>query len=216
MTTSFAVSGQHYLFNVQAFAHTILAVGGDDFEYALRDRTTQQVLADVAEGSSEIGIIVETSDTAEGLEAAIAEAGLSYTALATSSPMVALGASHPLSNAKSLSLDQLEDWPYLCFEQEEGTPLACAEEALAGIPRNKVVKLTDRASLSELATAINGYTITSGILVGITNGGSLVTIPLETHVKLTLGYVTKAGAELSEIGSRFVSNLEKGLALYAK
>ena len=122
MTTSFAVSGQHYLFNVQAFAHTILAVGGDDFEYALRDRTTQQVLADVAEGSSEIGIIVETSDTAEGLEAAIAEAGLSYTALATSSPMVALGASHPLSNAKSLSLDQLEDWPYLCFEQEEVTP----------------------------------------------------------------------------------------------
>ena len=26
--TTFAVSGQHYLFNVQTFAHTVLALGG--------------------------------------------------------------------------------------------------------------------------------------------------------------------------------------------
>jgi DNA-binding transcriptional LysR family regulator len=212
----FAVSGQHYLFNVQAFAHTILALGGDEFEYALRDRTTKQVLADVASGASEIGIIVQTSDTSDGLNAAIEEAGLNYTALATSSPMVALGASHPLSNAKTLKLEQLEGWPYLCFEQEEGTPLAFAEEALAAVPRKKVIKLTDRASLSELATATNGYTITSGILVGITGEGSLITIPLETDVKLTLGYVSKKDTALSEIGQRFVKKLEKSLELYAK
>ena len=39
--TTFAVSGQHYLFNVQTFAHTVLALGGDAYAYALRDRTTQ-------------------------------------------------------------------------------------------------------------------------------------------------------------------------------
>ena len=38
--TTFAVSGQHYLFNVQTFAHTVLALGGDAYAYALRDRTT--------------------------------------------------------------------------------------------------------------------------------------------------------------------------------
>ena len=31
----FAISGQHYLFDVQSFAHTILAAGGDAFSYAL-------------------------------------------------------------------------------------------------------------------------------------------------------------------------------------
>ena len=47
MAKTFAVSGQHYLFDVQAFAHTILALGGDDYEYALRDRSTAQVIEDV-------------------------------------------------------------------------------------------------------------------------------------------------------------------------
>ena len=32
--TTFAVSGQHYLFNVQTFAHTVLALGGDAYAYA--------------------------------------------------------------------------------------------------------------------------------------------------------------------------------------
>ena len=44
----FAISGQHYLFNVQTFAHTVLALGGDAYAYALRDRTTQGVIDDVA------------------------------------------------------------------------------------------------------------------------------------------------------------------------
>ena len=54
--TTFAVSGQHYLFNVQTFAHVVLALGGDAYSYALRDRTTQGVIDDVASGTSELGV----------------------------------------------------------------------------------------------------------------------------------------------------------------
>ena len=75
-----------------------------------------------------------------------------------------------MSNAAVLSLDDLTGWPYICFDQGDDAPLAFAEEALAGTPRSKRVLCTDRASLSELATALNGYTITSGILVGIEIG----------------------------------------------
>ena len=31
MAVDFSVSGQHYLFNVQTFAHTALALGGDEY-----------------------------------------------------------------------------------------------------------------------------------------------------------------------------------------
>ena len=211
----FAISGQHYLFDVQAFAHTILALGGDSYEYALRDRTTADVIADVAAGDSDLGVIVQTSESAAELNAALAEDGLVFTPLIESDPMIALPASHPLSNSTELTLEELEDWPYLYFEQEDGAPLAFAEEALAGVARSKTIACTDRASLSELASAVNGYTVTSGILVGITDGGSLTTIPLVTNVKLTLGYVAKEGAELSEIGQRFVKNLSRALERYA-
>ena len=50
----FAVSGQHYLFNVQTFASIVLSNGGDSYEYAFRDRTTQGVIDDVEIGRAHV------------------------------------------------------------------------------------------------------------------------------------------------------------------
>ena len=216
MAQKFAVSGQHYLFDVQAFAHTILALGGEEYSYALRDRTTRGVIADVVEGRSEVGVLMRNTRTAADIDREIEAAGLKFHELATSKPRVALPASHPLSNATSLTPDQLADWPYVYFEQEDGAPDYLAEEALGDLPHVKSIALTDRASLSELAVAMNGYTFTSGILVGITDGGSLTTIPLESDVELSLGYITRADEELSPIAQRFVEKLARSLELYAK
>lgn len=214
--TQFAVSGQHYLFNVQTFASVVLSNGGDEFEYAFRDRTTQGVIDDVKSGASELGVLVETTRTADELEAAFDEAGLEFTELIESAPRVALPTSHPLVNASALTLEQLEDFPYLYFEQEEDAPEAFAEEALADEARRKGIACTDRASLSELIVALNGYTVTSGILVGISDGAALNTVPLETDVKLHLGYVAKRGAQLSDTAKKYVEKLESNLKKYAQ
>ena len=80
----FAISGQHYLFDVQSFAHTILAAGGDAYSYALLDRTTQGVIDDVASGAAELGVIMQTSTTEDALNSALAEAGLAFHELAVS------------------------------------------------------------------------------------------------------------------------------------
>lgn len=212
----FAVSGQHYLFDVQTFASVILSNGGDAYEYALRDRTTRGVIDDVATGASELGVLVETTQTAEDLEVAFADVGVEFVELIRSAPRVALPATHPLVNAASLTLDQLDEYPYLYFEQEEGAPLHFAEEALAAETRKKGIACTDRASLSELIVALNGYTVTSGILVGISDGKGLTTVPLETDVQLHLGYIIKKGAELSETGKKFITKLEANLNRYAR
>ena len=214
--TTFAVSGQHYLFNVQTFASTVLSNGGDEYSYAFRDRTTQGVIDDVASGASELGVLVETTRTSDELEAAFAEAGLEFTELIQSAPRVALPATHPLVNASSLTLDQLDDYPYVYFEQEPDAPAYFAEEALADETRHKGIATTDRASLSELIVALNGYTVTSGILVGISDGKGLATVPLETDVTLHLGYVAKKGVALSDTAQKFVAKLESNLKKYAR
>ena len=214
--TQFAVSGQHYLFNVQTFASIVLSNGGDSYEYAFRDRTTQGVIDDVAKGESELGVLVKTTRTADDLEAAFAEAGLEFVELIQSTPRVALPATHPFVNSEKVTLEQLEDYPYIYFEQEEGAPQYFAEEALADEKRRKGIARTDRASLSELIVALNGYTVTSGILVGISDGAGLNTVPLATDVKLHLGYIVKKGATLSETGEKFVAKLESNLKKYAR
>lgn len=213
--TTFAVSSQHYLFNVQAFAHIVLARGGDAYRYALRDRTTQGVIDDVAAKNSDLGVLFQTSATQDKLNAALDAAGLEFVELIQSAPRVALPASHPMVNAAVLTLDDMEDYPYLYFDQGSDAPLAFAEEALAATPRAKTIACTDRASLSELIVALNGYTVTSGILVGISDGAGLNTVPLDTEVKLHLGYVVRKGEHLGDIATRFVEALKKNLQRYA-
>ena len=159
------VSGQHYLFDVQTFAHTVLAAGGDEYSYALRDRTTQGVIDDVAQGVSELGILLKTSASDSALDEAFKAAGVRYTELVQSAPRVALPSSHPMSNAKSLTLDDLADWPYIYFDQGKDASAEFAEEAVCDPACAKKIATTDRASLSELCVALNGYTVTSGILV---------------------------------------------------
>ena len=216
MAKNFAVSGQHYLFNVQAFAHTILTMGGESYDYAYRDRSTAGIIDDVNSGSSELGVIMQTKANKDEINEALATENLKFVPIKESKPMVALSASHPLSNAKSLTIEQLSSWPYLYFEQRQNSPVSFYEEALAEVKRNKTIACNDRASLSELAVAVNGYTITSGILVGITDGGSLATVPLDTNETLCLGYIMKKNSSLSPAGERFVEELTKELNLYAK
>ena len=211
MAYDFSVSGQHYLFNVQTFAHTVLALGGDSYNYAFRDRTTQGVIDDVASGESELGVVFETSATA-----AEHAAGLEFVQLVESAPRVALPASHPLVNASSLTLEQLADYPYIYFDQGKDAPATFFEEALGDQPHAKSIATTDRASLSELIVALNGYTVTSGILVGISDGAQLRTVALDADVTLRLGYLKKKGAQLDGTAARFVATLEKNLERYAK
>ena len=215
MAKNFSVSGQHYLFNVQTFAHTVLALGGDEYAYSFRDGTTAAVIDDVARGVSELGVLFQTSATSDEVSAALEAAGLEWHEVIQSAPRVALPSSHPLVNASSLSLDVLADYTYLYFDQGDA-PAAFAEEAHGDVPRAKSIACTDRASLSELIVALNGYTVTSGILVGISDGSALTTVPLETDVKLHLGYITRKDAELSEAAQLFVGKLEKNLEKYAR
>lgn len=216
VSKTFSISGQHYLFDVQTFAQVVLAADGDEFHYALYDRTTQGVIDDVTSGKSDLGVIFQTSETAEGLGAALDAAGLEFHELIRSTPRVALPASHPMVNADKLTLEAMADYPYLYFDQGDDAPAFFFEEALATVPRAKTIACTDRASLSELIVALNGYTVTSGILVGISDGASLKTVPLDTDVQLRLGYVTRKDAELSDLEQRFVEKLEKNLEKYAR
>ncbi|WP_283171053.1 LysR substrate-binding domain-containing protein [Curtanaerobium respiraculi] len=216
MAKKFAVSGQHYLFSVQAFAHTVLAGGGIEYSYGFRNGTTRSVIEDVYSGRSNIGVLFQTTENAVELNKALDDAGLEFTPIISSKPYVALPNSHPLSNAKSLHIEDLADYPYVYFEQEKGDSFAFYEEALASVPRERLVATTDRASLTELICALNGYTITSGILVGITDGSLLLTIPLITDVTLKLGYVARKNEVLEGQSKVFVDSLTRNLNRYVQ
>ncbi len=215
MAKTFSISGQHYLFDVQTFAQVVLSAGGDEYHYALLDRTTQGVIDDVANGVSDLGVIMQTSQTASQLNDVLERRGLKFTELASSAPRVALPAAHPMVNSKKLTLEDMADWPYIYFDQGQDAPDFFYEEALAHFPRAKTIACTDRASLTELIVALNGYTVTSGILVGITDGSSLTTVALDCDERLSLGYVSRKDAHISNLEQKFLEKLKTSLERYA-
>ena len=215
MTPKLSVSGQHYLFSVQAFAQTVLALDESEYAYEFKDRSTQDAINDVANGVSELAVLLQASDVKNELDLIFDAADLSFTKLADSAPRVALPKAHPLSSRESLTLADLEQYPYVYFYQGTCAPDVFSEEAHAKFKRKQTIACTDRASLSELCVALNGYTITSGILVGVTDGSLLTTIALESDLTLHLGYVSQYDEELSEAAELFISNLKKSLERYA-
>lgn len=118
-------------------------------------------------------------------------------------------------NKQKLTLEDMEGWPYVYFDQGPDAPGFFYEEALASVPRGKTIACTDRASLTELIVALNGYTVTSGILVGITDGSALTTVALDTDERLQLGYIVRRGAAISELEQKFLEKLKKNLEKYA-
>ncbi len=215
MPKCFSISEQHYLFGVQTFAQVVLAAGGEEYQYTLYDRTTQGVIDDVVDRTSDLGVIVRTAETAPKLDAYLDEAGVEFHELIRSRPRISLPKSHPLVNASKLSLEDMADYPYIYFHQGEETPLFLYEEAFANFKRDKTIACTDRASLSELIVALNGYTVTSGILVGVTDGSMLTTVPIDTDLQLEIGYISRKGSTLSDLEKKFVDKLAVNLEKYA-
>ena len=216
MAKEFSVSGQHYLFKVQTFAQTILSEGGDEFHYRFYDRTTQGVIDDLVSERVSLGVIMRSKENEQGLDKTLEEAGLEFTELITSQPRISLPKSHPLVNAEVLSLEDMADYPYLYFHQgDDETPLYMYEEPFAKIPHAKTISCTDRASLSELIVALNGWTLTCGILVGISDGSSLTTKPVSENLELQMGYVVRKGSELSALDKKYLEKLKVNLERYS-
>ena len=55
----FGISTQHYSFAVKSFVETVKHFGTNEYDFAIRETKTREVIDDVATGKSEIGILFE-------------------------------------------------------------------------------------------------------------------------------------------------------------
>ena len=139
MTKKFAVSGQHYLFDVQSFAAVVLSLGGDAYAYALRDRTTKRVIEDVASGEERTGRAVSRPRARRPTaleEACAGRAGVEFVELIESAPRVALPKSHPFVNAAIAHASKTwRTFRISTSSRRRERRSHFAEEALADVPR---------------------------------------------------------------------------------
>lgn len=215
-STRFSVSTQHYSFAVNAFVDVIREFGGNNYDFTLRETQTYEIIDDVSRLKSEIGILYTSSKNEEVIMKIIKQNGLVFDQLFVAKPHVFISSKHPLANRDIITLEDLEEYPYLSFEQGDYNSFYFSEEILSTLDRNKNIKVRDRATLFNLAVGLNGYTISSGVISKELNGENIIARPLKVDEYMCIGTIVQKNMSLSRYGKAYMEALRNHISSYIK
>lgn len=207
----FSVSTQHYAFAVNAFVSLIKEHGSSEYEFSLRETKTYEIIDDVKNLRSELGIIYINDFNKKVLSKLINENNLKFTELFSAKPHVFISASNPLSSKISVALEDLENYPCLSFEQGEYNSFYFSEEILSTLSHKKSIRVSDRATLFNLLIGLNGYTISTGIISSDLNGTDIIAVPLEVEDYITVGWISHKSIALSHLAEYYIQMLQKAV-----
>lgn len=203
----FSISCQHYSFAIEAFVELIKEYGYDEYDFSIQETRTSEIIDNVKNLNSEIGILYLNDFNKKVLNHFFHDAFLEFHELFVAKPHVFLSKNHPLSKKQVLTLKQLDDYPFLSFEQGQNNSFYFSEEILSTYPHKKSIKVFDRATLFNLAIGLNGYTISTGIISKELNP-DIIAIPLNVDDYFQVGYVKRKDIKLSMMGEIYINKLK--------
>lgn len=211
---SFSVSAQHYAFVVHAFVELIKSVNANEYQFTLRETETQNIFNDLARFKSELGILYTNGFNQKIMQRLFKENNLVFTPLFVAKPHIFVSRYNPLTSKSSVNLSDLEDYPYLSYEQGEVNSFYFSEEILSTLSHKKNIKVSDRATIFNLMVGLNGYTISSGIISSKLNDDKIVAIPLNVDDDITMGWLKHRQVELSPLAERYLTMLKEHIRGY--
>lgn len=205
----FSVSMQHYSFAVEAFIELGNKFSMSEFELAVHETKTYEVIENVRDSRSELGVLYLNEFNEKALRKIFAGNDLEFIPLFDCGISVYLSKSHPLADRDLIRFEQLEDYPCLSFEQGAQNSFYFAEEVLSTLDYKQIIKADDRATMLNLMVGMNGYTLCSGIICEELNGGNYVSVPLDTKDRMTIGYIKRKNMPLSTLAGEYIEILKK-------
>ena len=207
----FCVSTQHYSFAVNAFVDLIKKYGQEEYDFSLRETQTYEIIEDVAKMRSEIGILFLNDFNEAVIGKILKSHDLQFHLLFIAKPHVFISRKHPLAANSVIINKELEEYPYLSFEQGEHNSFYFSEEIFSASERKKNIRVRDRATLFNLLIGLNGYTVCSGVIDKKLNGKDIIAVPLADESDMRIGYITHRKGMLSRLGETYLEMLKKYL-----
>jgi DNA-binding transcriptional LysR family regulator len=203
-----SISTQHYAFAVNAFVNLIKQSGADEYEFTLRETRTYEIIEDVKNLRSEIGILYMNPFNKKVIEKLLRENRLDFYPLFTAKPHIFISKQNPLSSREFVTLEDLSEYPYLSFEQGEFNSFYFSEEILSTAFHKKSIHVSDRATLFNLLIGLNGYTISTGILSADLNGDNIIPVPLKAEDEIQVGWIANHQIQLSKQANAYINELK--------
>lgn len=205
----FSVSMQHYTFAVEAFIRMAKTFGMDEYEFAVHETKTSEVIDNVRLNKSEIGIIYKNEFNEKFIDKILKRSDLEFIPLFDCRIYVYLSKGNPLARKEAIDFDDLQQYPCLSFEQGDNNSFFFAEEVLSTYDYRQIIKANDRATFLNLMVGLNAYTLCSGIICEELNGDEYSAIPLNTDETMTIGYIKHKKMPLSKLGLKYIEELQK-------
>ena len=214
----FGVSTQHYSFAVKSFVEMVKDFNTEEYEFAIRETKTQEVIDDVASLKSEIGILYLSDFNRKPIASLLKAKDLEFHHIIDCKAYVYIWKGNPLAAKKEITFSDLKDYPCLSFEQGDGASFYLAEEILSTEEYNRTIKANDRATMLNLMIGLNGYTLCSGIICEELNGSDYIAVPFKDEDEkinriMEIGYITKKNFILSSIGNKYIEEIRKYLGI---
>lgn len=205
----FSVSTQHYSFAVNAFVRLLELFDQENYDLSLREIRTYEIIEDVSRLRSEIGILYLNAFNEKVINKLLKDNELQFHELFIAKPHVFISTRNPLSQKLKVTFEDLENYPYLCFEQGDYNSFYFSEEILSTLEHKKKITVSDRATLFNLLIGSNGFTISSGIIDKDLNGNEIIAIPLEADENMRVGYITRKNVVTSKLGQIYLEALQE-------
>lgn len=214
----FGVSTQHYSFAVKSFVEMVKGFNTNEYEFAIRETKTREVIEDVYNLKSEIGILYLSDFNRKAITSILKSKDLEFHHLIDCKAYVYIWKGHPLAKKKSITLPQLEEYPCLSFEQGNDSSFYFAEEILSTEEYHRTIKANDRATMLNLMIGLNGYTLCSGIICEELNGSDYIAVPFKDEDEsinriMEIGWITRKDFSLSTIGNKYIEEVKKYLGV---
>ena len=197
----FSVSMQHYTFAVNAFVDMVLPFGMEEYEFAVHETKTYDVIQDVKNFKSEIGILYVNEFNRKVLTKLFHECNLEFHELLKCSIYVYMWKGHPWANRKEIELEELNEYPCLSFEQGTYNSFYFAEEVLSTFEYKQLIL--------NFMVGLNGYTLCSGIICEELNGEEYCAVKLKSDEVMTIGYLVRSGVAISPLGKKYLEEISK-------
>jgi len=204
----FGVSMQHYTFTVKAFVEMVNQFGMDEYEFAIRETKTYEVIEDVKNFKSEIGILYVNDFNKKVLTKLFQENDLEFIPLFECGVYVYMWQGHPLAQKDEILIEELQEYPCLSFEQGNYNSFYFAEEVLSTYGYKRLIKVNDRATILNLMRGLNGFTLCSGIICESLNGSDYCAVKLKSDEVMTIGYLKRKGVAISAVGQKYLEEIK--------
>ena len=202
----FSISSQHYDFLPPLITQfSVLYPENKDFR--IFESTTVQILDEVAQGHSELGIIYLNKQNTKGIMQRVDKLGLEVVDLIPFQTHIYLRKGHPLAKKESLVMEDLAHLPTVRFTQEKDEYLYYSENFVDTSSSSQLFNVTDRATLNGILERTDAYATGSGFLDSQSVNGITVS-PLIDDLNNKMVYVKREEVDLSPVAEKFVQVME--------